>query len=62
MTIEVQQTTEDQFKGLLASILQRKRRLDKENITTANNMASYDAWLVDAVETLLQIELMRRGK
>jgi hypothetical protein len=62
VTIEVQQTTEDQFKGLLASILQRKRRLDKENITTANNMASYDAWLVDAVETLLQIELMRRGK
>ena len=61
MTIEVQQATEDQFKGLLVSILKRKRKLDKENITTANNMASYDAWLVDAVETLLQIELMRRA-
>ena len=50
--------------GLLASALQRKRDIDRENVKATSRpssiMASYDGWLVDAVELLLQIELDRR--
>jgi len=49
-----------EFTGLVVSALERKRRIDRDNATT-NNMASYDRWLVDAVELLLQIELERRS-
>jgi hypothetical protein len=58
MTFEVQQ--KDQFIDLLAILLKRKRDIDREQ-TGAGHMVSYDRWLVDAVETLLQIEVMRRG-
>jgi hypothetical protein len=50
----------NEWTGLIISTLERKRRIDRDN-ASANNMASYDRWLVDAVELLLQIELERRG-
>jgi hypothetical protein len=49
-----------EFTALVRMALERKRRIDDSNANT-NNMASYDRWLVDAVELLLQIELERRG-
>jgi hypothetical protein len=44
------------FIDLIAITLQRKQRLDRKN-QVANNMASYDRWLIDAVELLLQLAL-----
>ena len=54
MTIEVQQTAV--LKHKLTRLLDSKRMIDTQNVT-ANNMQSYDQWLVDAVELLLQREL-----
>ena len=51
----------NEWTRLLVSALERKRRIDVENVTNMN-LVSYDRWLVDAVELLLQIELERRTK
>ena len=48
----------NEWAGLIVSSLERKRRIDGENLTNMN-LVSYDRWLVDAVELLLQIELQR---
>jgi hypothetical protein len=62
MTIDVQRKELERRELLhaqVAATLAAKRDLDRTRITT-NRMASYDTWLVDAVELLLQIELMRK--
>jgi hypothetical protein len=50
----------DEVTGLIVSTLKRKRDLDRDKLQ-ANNMVNYEAWLIDAVELLLQAELMRRA-
>jgi hypothetical protein len=51
----------DAWQQLTVSMLQRKRDIDRDR-ASRNNMVSYDTWLVDAVELLLQIELQRNGR
>jgi hypothetical protein len=45
----------------LIELLQRKSTMDCQNLNTMNYV-TYDRWLVDAVEALLQIELERQKK
>jgi hypothetical protein len=52
MTIEAQRV------ATLTHLLERKRAIDMQNVTT-NYAQSYDDWLRNAVELLLQIELDR---
>jgi hypothetical protein len=54
MTIEAQRTAT--FKHKITRLLDSKRAIDLKNVTT-NNMQTYDRWLIDAVELLLQREL-----
>lgn len=54
MTIEVQRTAT--LKHKLTRLLDNKRAIDLKNVTTSN-MQTYDRWLIDAVELLLQREL-----
>jgi hypothetical protein len=56
MTIEAQRT--ETLKRDLTHLLERKRAIDMQNVTT-NNMSSYDDWLRSAVELLLRSELDR---
>jgi hypothetical protein len=44
---------------MLIELLQRKNDIDEKNLT-AMNYASYDRWLIDAMEALLKIELQRQ--
>jgi hypothetical protein len=48
----------DTWQQLTVSMLQRKRDIDRDR-AHSNRMVSYDTWLVDAVELLLQLELDR---
>jgi hypothetical protein len=56
MTVEVQQKA--RIADDLALMLARKRKLDIES-QVSNNMASYDRWIIDALELQLRIELER---
>jgi hypothetical protein len=56
MTIEAQRTAT--LKRDLTHLLERKRAIDMQNVTT-NYAQSYDDWLRNAVELLLRSELER---
>lgn len=45
----------------LSELLLRKQELDIERVSS-NNLVSYAAWMVDAFELLLRIELDRQGR
>lgn len=61
MTIEAQTKNaviNSQIGLRVVALLERKRDIDFRNVNT-NNMETYDRWLIDAVELMLRLELMR---